>query len=128
MANSDHAIEQMNETPNKPTPGPWTVHHFLAPDMDRTDAGLYEVEEANRRILERLDDGRTGDREDRTSAWMDVHDEADANARLIAAAPDLLAALKAILNSDGLPEHVHEDNRARAIAAIAKAEGREVEA
>jgi len=57
--------------------------------------------------------------------------EAEANARLIAAAPDLLAALKALVvgverddnpSDQGHCEHSDEMNAAR--AAIAKAEGR----
>jgi len=43
----------------------------------------------------------------------------DANARLIAAAPDLLAALKEVLRCSALPDHW----AAPARAAIAKAEG-----
>lgn len=51
-------------------------------------------------------------------AWIST-DEARANARLIAAAPDLLAALKRIeLGWDGEPEDMDE-----AREAIAKAEG-----
>ena len=58
------------------------------------------------------------------------HDEQQANARLIAAAPDLLAALRLLL--DGLqtyaPEFLHglpkADYIRAARAAIAKAEGR----
>lgn len=66
-------------------------------------------------------------------------DEADANARLIAAAPDLLAALKEMLAADGMASHtdtalreMHADGYwptfipiiLHARAAIAKAEGR----
>lgn len=52
--------------------------------------------------------------------------EAEANARLIAAAPDLLAALKAMLNRYGdKTEHPFCDASISARAAIAKAEGNE---
>jgi hypothetical protein len=53
----------------------------------------------------------------------------EANARLLAAAPDLLVALKALLfahdehaHGRGVPGHTHDIKRAR--AAVAKAEGR----
>ena len=51
--------------------------------------------------------------------------EAQANARLIAAAPELLAALKAMLNRYGdKSKHPFCDASIAARAAIAKAEGR----
>lgn len=56
------------------------------------------------------------------------HDEAKANARLIAAAPELYEALKAIFPDDGHNESDGcEDHRAClfARAALAKVEGRE---
>ena len=53
--------------------------------------------------------------------------ETDANARLIAAAPDLLAALKALRASEELIDDAYYDAYAEAsvmaVAAIAKAEG-----
>jgi len=56
-------------------------------------------------------------------------DICDANARLIAAAPDLLEALRAICDNCASldPEHLHKFDRyyLAARAAIAKAEGRE---
>lgn len=63
-------------------------------------------------------------------AFGDSPDEQDANARLIAAAPDLLEACKAIavgpsedLNHDEATQMVRA-NLAKVRAAIAKAEGR----
>lgn len=47
--------------------------------------------------------------------------ESEANARLIAAAPDMLAALKAMVLND---THTYRDCHRAALAAIAKAEGR----
>ena len=50
----------------------------------------------------------------------------EANSRLIAAAPDLLDALKALTHSLDVEDLVHDDQRssfAAAIAAIAKATG-----
>ena len=49
--------------------------------------------------------------------------EADANARLIAAAPDLLVALKEA--ADPIAGHLHGPTLDRALAAIDKAEGRD---
>lgn len=60
--------------------------------------------------------------------WNHKAEESKANAHLIAAAPDLLAALKAMRHPDyGTPEDPSElTHQARSIAdaAIAKAEGR----
>lgn len=79
------------------TPGPWraTLHAN----------GLVKVE-SNQRVI---CDGFRGE---------------EANARLIAAAPDLLAALKAVLAQTG-DESMEEQDAvfASAAAAIAKAEG-----
>jgi hypothetical protein len=66
----------------------------------------------------------TGPKEDRTIAFgalfgSESADEAKANARLIAAAPELLEALKYLLELGG-----DDDRRIAAEAAIAKAEGR----
>ena len=47
----------------------------------------------------------------------------EADARLIAAAPDLLAALEAIVNDDGFPDQFAYRAEAIARAAIAKAKG-----
>lgn len=87
-----------NSTTNH-TPGPWRVHAV---------AGL--IQEANGHSIAAY----TG-----TS-----QDEADANARLIAAAPELLAALEHLLalNSGCAPEE-EERGWDQARAAIAKATG-----
>lgn len=89
---------------SKHTPGPWTVE----PPSDQTphiwitaptSSGVAKIETCN------YDDGQ-GER---------LTDEDFANARLIAAAPDMLAALK-YARSHGFIDQVE--------AAIAKAEGR----
>jgi hypothetical protein len=51
--------------------------------------------------------------------------EQDANARLIAAAPDLLAALKAMMVTESELRDVNCTVMQNAFAALAKAEGRE---
>jgi hypothetical protein len=82
-----------------------------------------------------------GDEDDNHGVLGDTHDEALANARLIAAAPDLLEALKELMgdiDSGVLVRDVTRDREAgwaiemlafvkrlhAALAAIAKAEGR----
>lgn len=59
------------------------------------------------------------------ASFNDQIPEGRANARLIAAAPDLLGALKALL-ADSYPVGTEEngDIREQALVAIAKAEGR----
>ena len=48
----------------------------------------------------------------------------EADARLIAAAPDLLAALEEIVNLEGFPDQFAYRAEAIALAAIAKAKGK----
>ena len=81
---------------SKHTPGPWAMVH-----EGGADGGYYIGAKDQVVILPR---GRM--------------DEADA--RLIAAAPDLLAALKAMVLNDA---HEYRDCHKAARAAIAKAEG-----
>lgn len=62
-----------------------------------------------------------------TSYSDEPDDESFANARLIAAAPEMLAALRAIVIESGgkaIPNESLTACRNRALAAIAKAEGR----
>jgi hypothetical protein len=56
----------------------------------------------------------------RLSEWPDHKAEAEANARLIAAAPDLLAALQSLTHPMASDEDLQN-----ALAVIAKAEGRD---
>ena len=95
------------------TPGPWTLKYAHCGDVGiKADGGL---------IAECFCDIRRAD--EHSTA------EAGANARLIAAAPDLLAALQGmcsvwvtVCNSKGWePEHMSQYTDAR--AAIAKAKG-----
>lgn len=111
-----------NPSPTQPTPGPWKLSHQLG-------EGFSVVREVapicGRLIPLAMANIITG------TQWADIGgDEARANARLIAAAPDLLAACKALLESseDQLDQSATVDglancNRmANARAAIAKAE------
>ena len=86
-------------TTTKHTPGPWSA------SPSPTSDGLYHVYKADGNFLT-LEDA-----------------EHEANARLIAAAPDLLAALEAAVHLPSLPavEQVRVQNQAR--AAIRKAKG-----
>ena len=106
------------------TPGPWRVHRLNYPAGEDVS---FEV------LAERPAKGhqyfiaQTIMREVAKEGERIAIDEA--NARLIAAAPDLLAALKAVLPMAGAwagGVDLSEDARVlAAVAAIAKAEGRE---
>lgn len=105
-------------TKTKHTPGPWSVD----PDFDAVDDGDY-----TREVFD--------DPEQRLVATVhgDTAEEAAANARLIAAAPDLLEACKAALaifderRDKYLPRGISDDEFADTVLrpAIAKAEGGE---
>jgi hypothetical protein len=112
----------------KHTPGPWYVSQ-----VGLTNGGDRPITTEDERIC--TVDCQTPFK--RGEGWQSECDVREANARLIAAAPDLLAALKALdaywceMLPDGPPaddaDHwLHADSRAvwRAVrAAIAKAEG-----
>ena len=92
----------------KHTAGPW--HQNIRP------ASKYPVIFAgrNKHVARVITDGLS-------------EDEQEANCRLIAAAPELLGALKAVLEHASLdPNHLHKfsPDYQRAQAAIAKAEGK----
>nr|OAP95151.1 hypothetical protein A4U53_18185 [Rhizobium leguminosarum] len=87
------------------TPGPWK----FKTDHLKGDCGIHA--EGTGIFAEAFTDIRHAGEGNRT--------EALANARLIAAAPDLLDALKGLLSSP-----THEGWQGEARAAIAKAEGR----
>ena len=82
------------------TPGPWTV----------SNAGIWAVSPWNAKVLI----GTVV-----VSGPMNGID-AQANAQMFAAAPDMLAALKAMVLND---THTYRDCHKAALAAIAKAEG-----
>ena len=91
---------------NKHTPGPWFATKFNPVTGDIDDCYLYV--EPGIAVIERKVKGR------------DQHDAA--NARLIAAAPDLLEALSEIINDGGKFVMTNETHR-KARAAIDKARG-----
>lgn len=99
----------------KHTPGPWRLETNRAPNGG-TYYRIFDADDARSCIAQVIGDGR-----------IEYHD----NAALIAAAPDLLAALQAfVVQRDklaGFPQAVDPYSGAyvAARAAIAKAEGRE---
>ena|SRR5438477_7786278 len=103
---TDTARGTVRTVPSAPTPGPWRLrenNRLVVGNSDKLDTPIAVV--------------------DMTSI---VAEEAQANARLIAAAPDLLAALKEVAS---MIEAYHEvpPTRANMVrAAIARAEGRAV--
>lgn len=99
---------------SKHTPGPWTVHPIYnnAPVLE--NIGVYEIEEAHEEGKESLMEG--------CDPWPAI----EANARLIAAAPDLLEALEWIVQPDHpIGSNAEFAQKAAKIAAtaIAKAKG-----
>jgi hypothetical protein len=104
----DNPLRTEAEVRFKHTPRPWN----------------YFVGDANGRGLIRIEQHNTGEH----IASMLRNEASEANARLIAAAPDLLAALQGLLThaciADAAPEDVDEEDRAlerAARAAIAEA-------
>ena len=67
------------------TPGPWTV--------DLGEANLYHAH-CRRLILSRRDDGSVITLAKLPESYAGDYDSAEANARIMSAAPDMLAALK----------------------------------
>ena len=96
----------MNTHTHTHTPGPWSVE---------TKGSRHFIDGADKLTVAYVD--RAGVRERQTY---------EANAQLIAAAPDLLAALVEMLEASERPvnERWFFNVRSHAIAAISKAEGR----
>lgn len=118
----------------KHTPGPWTSGSARTGRVFGADG--YEVCDPTQGPHLHVDyDSDRGHWATTPGAYIDRTDEElEANANLIAAAPDLLAALRAIAESSGRyddPEHDADPiehalvMRDIALGAIAKAEGRE---
>lgn len=98
------------------TPGPWYVDNGTFVGAVRESHGA-----ARPRIV-----AETHYRDTNRPSHFIPSDEARANAALIAAAPDLLAALRDLTSAEGLPDG-YADRKAliaAARAAIAKVEGR----
>ena len=100
------------------TPGPWKAAHAIQDD-------------AAARYIWSMTDKATGHRELVATIPYAEGDHINADARLISAAPDLLAALieceriaNELFQETGLHEYMHASDRAR--EAIAKATGEQV--
>ena len=94
----------------KHTKGPWIVRRAGFPTDGAFDFGIAgAIDGRSYCIAEAF--GRVGD---------DVRPDAEANARLIAAAPDMLEALKHLVHWH---DQLGPDDVAKATAAIAKATG-----
>ena len=102
------------------TPGPWDVYPGTRAGIDTKD-GSFSI------VVAGYDDDECG-------IWGRTNAEAEANARLIAAAPDLLEALSELLaeaedifvcmaDATGIDRHRHPAPFKKARAAIAKATG-----
>jgi hypothetical protein len=94
------------------TPGPWSI-------FDHHDATRINVRGPNEEFVADCADGFYSDE---TDDWV-MADESLPNARLIAAAPDLLEALEAILAEDNPTLATMNERLEAARAAIRKAKG-----
>lgn len=100
---------------SKHTPGPWYVFHSAHRGrVDDDGPGAFSIGDAQTAYSANILCSRY--------QWPERAEEMKANARLIAAAPDLLEALQSILD-DGLHCDVVPHLHAKARAAIAKATG-----
>lgn len=110
---------------HKHTPGPWNIVHGSIQHANGTIASTWSP----RKVSEDREDGESWlDMRRRTEPERDaVAAEQRANARLIAAAPELLEALEpfahATLTHTGQVIGLTREDFERAIAAIAKATG-----
>jgi len=89
------------------TPGPWTVRPFNVPQWDDDPLGVYKIEEVTRK-LELADQLATNDIDNEYgyNDQMDaIHMEQHANARLIAAAPEMGAKLLELWNAGILADN-----------------------
>ena len=110
----------------KHTPGPWQVDaDQRADEKTRQLAARYGLKESRGTAI--IGDIKQWEHNESYSVVAVVNDdnwECEANARLIAAAPELLEALRGIRDMRiGDPEKVVDAAFAKADAAIAKAEG-----
>jgi hypothetical protein len=103
---------------SKHTPAPWRIHEYKALDP------FYDVVSESKNIAVIIGTQRFGD-----DARIPRNDESQANARLIASAPELLEVLKAFVNVCDSANPMNFINEIGALIeparqAIAKAEGK----
>ena len=108
---------------SKHTPGPWLVPHFARPDIQCNCGYVLSPNYMGAIATVHFEGEKPGEYDDNPPL-----DEAIANARLIAAAPDMFAILQdACRESDANPiprGPKAQDMYDRAMAIIAKVEGR----
>ena len=104
------------------TPGPWEVHPFLTPNEDEDPMMVYAVSAGD--LVTRFANVPMDDEGNYDELELEaIHSENEANARLIAAAPELLEALKNLLIYD--TSELPGDFIEAAKGAIALAEGKD---
>ena len=89
------------------TPGPWSAGHCIPPSR------AWSINHTNRIVVAGVSGGALNDKSD---------EEVEANARLIAATPDLLEALRLYVQIDIECGTTDDDLHQTAIAAITKAQ------
>lgn len=107
--------------PNNHTPGPWSIPHFARPDVG-CDCRWILAEPYMGSICEiSLDNAKLISEGGNDSPALA---EAQANARLIAAAPDLYEVLRLIADSTAVLNHLDPEYLQAISEALAKVEGR----
>ena len=89
------------------TPGPWRIVRTSEYTDDPTDTKIQSIQDANGGTVLYTNSG--------------YFKPTEANARLIAAAPEMLAIIRAYVDGDNGTRHGFVDDRARAL--LAKVEG-----
>ena len=102
---------------NEHTPGPWKI-------QAKKSNGIIDEDQALAIVCDNNDTASW----DVAAVWLDAGNEhggiaASANASLIAAAPDLLAALENVMREAGASPYVSRNTYDAARTAIAKAKG-----
>lgn len=103
----------------KHTKGPWINRHWNERGSIVIEAPNFGIDPT--RKVARCDPPMIDDGEGGMICGVDQVAETEANARLIAAAPELLAACKAVLFDHSM---TWDDQKAQLFAAVNKAEGR----
>ena len=111
------------------TSGPWCIHrgYVNAETIKCTDDNGESWEFTHTHIGQGEKIIAQVQHQSKDSGWPHVHEveEMWANARLIAAAPEMLEALRELCADTYLADPINADRMSKARAAIAKAEGRE---
>ena len=106
------------------TKTPWTVEPYLTPDRDDDPIGVYKVEPAHGKLMERYDET---DPENDGECFYICHEENQANAeyitRCVNAHEKLVEALKECVTSEGAAcwkSRAYAEKRIRYISELAK--------